>query len=135
MSRLIINHLKISIFKVQNIVEPKKKLLKCKYIHIECYIAEIIMHFRTLSAMETSSDNTDYVSRSTTTTEHRISDRNLMSPSSSSYLSWIESVNSEYFGSAVSNVPGNHSPFSILICLYVSMDVCSSITQKLLNGF
>ncbi|XP_030765215.1 uncharacterized protein LOC115889371 [Sitophilus oryzae] len=55
--------------------------------------------------METSSDNTDYISRSSTT-DQRTSERNIMSPSSSSYLSWIESVNSEYFGSAVSSVPG-----------------------------
>ncbi|XP_063911402.1 uncharacterized protein LOC135128425 isoform X4 [Zophobas morio] len=54
---------------------------------------------RECSSMESSSsDCTDYAVRSTTDTKD---EKTLMSPGSS-YLSWIESVNSEYFGSATS---------------------------------
>ncbi|RZC40901.1 tramtrack, beta isoform-like [Asbolus verrucosus] len=53
---------------------------------------------RECSSMDSSSsDCTDYAVRSTTETNK--DDKTLMSPGSS-YLSWIESVNSEYFGSA-----------------------------------
>ncbi|KYB26005.1 hypothetical protein TcasGA2_TC034027 [Tribolium castaneum] len=53
---------------------------------------------RECSSMESSSsDCTDYAVRSTTETNRE--EKTLMSPGSS-YLSWIESVNSEYFGSA-----------------------------------
>lgn len=51
----------------------------------------------------TSSDCTDYLRRSSTETcTAKDFDRSFVSPSTS-YLSWIESVNSEYFGTSLSN--------------------------------
>ncbi|XP_060519970.1 uncharacterized protein LOC132698110 [Cylas formicarius] len=57
---------------------------------------------RAYSSMETSSDNTDYAVRSTTESNREA--RTITSPSSTNYLSWIESASSDYFGSAIVNV-------------------------------
>lgn len=53
--------------------------------------------------METASESPTYIKRSNIN-EHK-TEKSTTSPTSSSYLSWIESVNSEYFGSAISNTP------------------------------
>lgn len=51
----------------------------------------------------TSSDCTDYAIRSCTETNFKDDKTTVNMSPGSSYLSWIESVNSEYFGSAVSS--------------------------------
>lgn len=70
---------------------------------------ESISEYKTKSSFSTASlypessmsDSTDYAVRSATTNTNREADKTLLSPGSS-YLSWIESVHSEFFASATS---------------------------------